>query len=99
MVTKVPASAFKPRPEVDSAVVMLRPRHVAPVEVTDVPRLFRAMRGSFQQRRKTLQNGLLGAGFTRAQLAAAVEATQLDLNRRAETLSLAEFAALANALG
>lgn len=98
IVTKVPASAFKPRPEVDSAVVELRPRRQAPVEVTDVPRLFRAMRGAFQQRRKTLQNGLLAAGFTRAQLEAAVAATSLDLGRRAETLSLAEFAALANAL-
>lgn len=99
VVTRVPAGAFHPRPEVDSAVVMLKPRHVAPVEVTDAARLFRAIRGSFQQRRKTLQNGLLAAGFTRTELAAAATALPMDLGRRAETLSLAEFAALANALG
>jgi 16S rRNA (adenine1518-N6/adenine1519-N6)-dimethyltransferase len=99
LVVKVPSTAFFPAPEVDSAVVMLKPRKVAPVQVDDVPRMFRAIRGSFQQRRKTLQNGLLSAGFTREQLATASLALKLDLGRRAETLSLAEFAALANALG
>jgi 16S rRNA (adenine1518-N6/adenine1519-N6)-dimethyltransferase len=98
IVTKVPAGAFYPRPEVDSAVVMLKPRATAPVEVNDAARLFRVVRGAFQQRRKTLQNGLLAAGFERPRLEAAVAATGLDLGRRAETLSLAEFAALANAL-
>ena len=99
IVTKVPAAAFKPRPEVDSAVVMLVPRREAPVAVDDIKRMFRAIRGSFQQRRKTLQNGLLAAGFTREQLDAASRALDLDLGRRAETLSLAEFAALSNELG
>jgi 16S rRNA (adenine1518-N6/adenine1519-N6)-dimethyltransferase len=98
IVTKVPAGAFYPRPEVDSAVVMLKPRTAPTVEVKDVTRLFRVVRGAFQQRRKTLQNGLLAAGFERPRLEAAVAATGIDLGRRAETLSLAEFAALANAL-
>ncbi|MDB5100539.1 MAG: rRNA methyltransferase [Cyanobacteria bacterium RYN_339] len=98
IVTKVPAGAFYPRPEVDSAVVMLKPRTVAPVAIDDAAKLFRVVRGVFQQRRKTLQNGLLAAGFERPRLEAAVAATGLDLGRRAETLSLAEFAALANTL-
>lgn len=98
VVTKVPAGAFKPRPEVDSAVVMLKPRRVPAVEVQDAPTLSRIIRGSFQQRRKTLQNGLLAAGVPRDHLTAAAGAIGLDLGRRAETLSLEEFAALANAL-
>lgn len=98
IVTKVPAGAFRPVPEVDSAVVKLVPRTTPPVDVKAPAVLFRIIRGAFQQRRKTLQNGLMGAGFTREQLAEAVTATGLDLGRRAESLSLAEFAALANAL-
>jgi 16S rRNA (adenine1518-N6/adenine1519-N6)-dimethyltransferase len=98
IVTKVPKGAFRPIPEVDSAVVMLKPRSVAPVQVKDARTLFRIVRGVFQQRRKTLQNGLLAAGFTKAQLESAASALALDLGRRAETLSLEEFAALANAL-
>ncbi|HEY9723525.1 MAG TPA: 16S rRNA (adenine(1518)-N(6)/adenine(1519)-N(6))-dimethyltransferase RsmA, partial [Oscillatoriaceae cyanobacterium] len=98
IVTKVPAGAFRPRPEVDSAVVMLRPRHTPPVEVRDAKVLFRVVRTVFQQRRKTLQNGLLSAGFPRETIQAASQALGLDLGRRAETLSLQEFAALADAL-
>jgi 16S rRNA (adenine1518-N6/adenine1519-N6)-dimethyltransferase len=99
LVVKVPGTSFFPVPEVDSAVVMLKPRKVPSVQVDDIPRMFRAIRGSFQQRRKTLQNGLLSAGFTREQLVRAAGELKLDMGRRAETLSLAEFAALANALG
>lgn len=99
IVTKVPAESFKPKPQVDSAVVMLRPRRAPPVAVENPARMFRVIRGAFQQRRKTLQNGLLAAGFTREQIGSAVAATGLDLGRRAETLSLAEFATLADALG
>lgn len=98
VVTKVPAGAFRPVPEVDSAVVKLVPRRTPPVEVKTPAVLFRIIRGAFQQRRKTLQNGLMGAGFLREDLATAAQATGIDLGRRAESLSLAEFAALANAL-
>ncbi len=98
IVTKVPASSFKPRPEVDSAVIMLKPRREPAVDVADTPTLSRIIRGSFQQRRKTLQNGLLAAGVPRDRLQSAAQEIGLDLGRRAETLSLAEFAALTNAL-
>lgn len=98
IVTRVPAAAFKPRPAVDSAVVMLKPRRAPAVDVADTPTLSRIIRGSFQQRRKTLQNGLLAAGVPRERLLAAAAGMGLDLGRRAETLSLEEFATLANAL-
>jgi 16S rRNA (adenine1518-N6/adenine1519-N6)-dimethyltransferase len=98
VVTRVPAGAFKPRPAVDSAVVMLKPRRAPSVEVADAATLSRVIRGSFQQRRKTLQNGLLAAGVPRERLLAAAGSMGLDLGRRAETLSLEEFAALANAI-
>lgn len=98
VVTRVPAGAFKPRPAVDSAVVMLKPRTATPVAVADAATLSRVIRGAFQQRRKTLQNGLLAAGVPRERLLAAAASVGLDLGRRAETLSLAEFAALANAI-
>jgi 16S rRNA (adenine1518-N6/adenine1519-N6)-dimethyltransferase len=98
IVTKVKAAAFRPRPTVDSAVVLLKPRVVPAVEVNNAPLMFRAIRGSFQQRRKTLRNGMLATGFLLEQLEAAAASLKLDLGRRAETLSLAEFAALTNAL-
>ncbi|MEB3330030.1 MAG: 16S rRNA (adenine(1518)-N(6)/adenine(1519)-N(6))-dimethyltransferase RsmA [Candidatus Sericytochromatia bacterium] len=99
LVTRVPAGAFRPRPEVDSAVVMLKPRQLPPVAVSCPAMLSRVIRGAFQQRRKTLQNSLMGAGLPRERLQAAAQSLGLDLGRRAETLSLAEFAALADALG
>lgn len=98
IVTRVPKGAFRPVPQVDSAVVMLKPRREAPVDVVDPALFFRMVRGSFQQRRKTLQNGLLATGIERGTLETASRATGLDLGRRAETLSLSEFATLANAI-
>lgn len=98
VVTKVPAGAFRPRPAVDSAVVMLKPRSVPPVAVTKVPVMFRLIRAAFQQRRKTLLNSLQTSGIPKAELEAAAKRLGLDLGRRAETLSLQEYANLANAL-
>lgn len=98
VVTKVPAGAFRPRPQVDSAVVMLKPRREAPVAVTKAPVMFRLIRAAFQQRRKTLLNSLQPTGIPKAALEAAAQRLGLDLGRRAETLSLQEYANLANAL-
>lgn len=97
-VVQVPRTAFVPRPQVDSHVVMLTPRHTAPVEVENPRRFFQVVRGAFGQRRKTLLNALKGAGFEAAALQAAFAATGLDSGRRGETLGMAEFAALAKAL-
>ena len=87
----VPPEAFEPPPKVDSAVVRLVPHAQPPVQVRDVSVLEQLVAQAFSQRRKTLRNTLkdwVTAGT--------MEAHGIDPTRRAETLSLAEFAALAN---
>lgn len=90
----VPPGAFHPVPKVDSAVVRLLPYREPPVRVDDADCFARVVAQAFSQRRKTLRNTLRG-------LVAAETMTALDIDpgRRAETLSLGEFAALANAAG
>lgn len=97
-VIRVPRASFNPRPQVDSMVVMLKPRKVTPIDVPDPKRFFQVVHGAFGLRRKTLSNALKGAGFEKALLDAAFAATGIDPGRRGETLSLEEFAALARAL-
>jgi len=89
----VPPEAFAPPPKVDSAVVRLVPHVQPPVSVADVVLLERVVVQAFTQRRKTLRNTLKPL-FS----ADALASLGIDPVRRAETLSLAEFAALANAL-
>lgn len=98
LVARVPAGSFRPRPAVDSAVVMLKPRQQPLYDVRSPVVLSRVVRATFQQRRKTLQNGLLAAGFLREALQQASNQTGISLGRRAETLSLQEFTVLSNAL-
>lgn len=98
-VLSVPASAFTPRPEVDSAVLRLIPRSTPCVDLAAPKVFFRVVRGAFGQRRKTLCNALMAAGFTKDELLAALNTAELDPMRRGENLSIAEFARLANALG
>jgi len=98
---EVAPSAFKPAPKVRSAVVRLMFRREAPVEVGSEPRFFALVRAAFAHRRKTLLNNLRSAesvlGFTeRPELALA--SANIDPRRRAETLSLADFALLLHAL-
>lgn len=91
---EVPPGAFHPPPRVDSAVVYLE-RHPRPPVEADPERLFRLVRVAFQGRRKTLQRSLrplLGEAA-----AEVLERAGIDPRRRAETLSLEEFAALARA--
>ena len=90
----VPATAFTPPPRVDSSIVRLTPHARAPVVVHDPQALDRVVRAAFAQRRKTLRNNLKGLLS-----AEALEALGIDPGRRAETLSLDEFARLANAYG
>lgn len=83
--------AFSPPPKVESAVVRLTPYGSPPVPIDD-PRVFaRVVQAAFAQRRKTLRNTLKGVVTTEALTAAGI-----DPGRRAETLSLAEFAAISN---
>ena len=100
IVANVPPNCFMPRPNVGSAVLRLT-RHETPVvDVKDEKLMFRIIRASFNQRRKTLVNGLKNSGeinFTKEQIEAAITAIDKPLTIRGEALTLAEFAALSNA--
>lgn len=89
---EVPPESFLPPPEVTSAVVVCDVRK-PPFEV-DEEFFTRVVRAAFAQRRKTLINSLAGAGFDREKILA----SGIDVKRRAETLSLEEFARLSNFL-
>ncbi|KGQ32468.1 ribosomal RNA small subunit methyltransferase A [Gallibacterium genomosp. 2] len=90
-VLEVPPSAFKPAPKVDSAVVRLVPHKVLPYPVKDLYWLNRICTQAFNQRRKTLRNSLMDL-FTAEQL---VE-LEIKLTDRAENLTIADYARLAN---
>ncbi len=98
IVFDVPPSAFLPSPEVTSSIIVCDIRKTPAVEVEDDKFFFRVVRGSFGQRRKTLINSLAGAGFTREVLSKAMEMSKIEPQRRAETLSLEDFATLSNNL-
>lgn len=98
LVTEVPKESFLPAPKVDSAVVKLILRKERPVELTDEKLFFSCVKAGFGQRRKTLLNSLTGTGYGKAEIEAALEEAGIAGSRRAETLSVAEFAAVANAL-
>ena len=90
-VLEVPPSAFKPAPKVDSAVVRLIPHQTLPHPVKDLYWLNRVCSQAFNQRRKTLRNALSSL-FSPENLIA----LEIDLNARAENLSIADYARLAN---
>ena len=96
----VPPSCFLPQPKVTSAVVTLRTRKTLPWDIADPDIFFRAVRASFAMRRKKLSNGL-ASGFPelgKAGAEAVIAACGLDANVRGETLSIPQFAAIANAI-
>jgi len=92
----VPPGAFSPPPQVDSAVLHLAPRREPPVPVADPTRFAAVVRAAFSQRRKSLANALgAGLGLSTDRARRLALAAGIDPGRRAETLSLAEFAQLA----
>jgi 16S rRNA (adenine1518-N6/adenine1519-N6)-dimethyltransferase len=92
----VPPGAFRPPPQVDSAVIHLRVRRAPPVPVGDWARLRAVILAAFGQRRKSLANSLAsGLGLSAERARAMCAAAAIDAGRRAETLSLSEFARLA----
>ena len=92
----VPPGAFSPPPQVDSAVLHLRPHREPPVPIGDAARFGAVVRAAFSQRRKSLANALAaGLGISAERARRQAEAAGIDPGRRAETLSLAEFARLA----
>ena len=102
IVANVPPNCFIPRPNVGSAVIRLTRHKEMPVEVKDPVLMFKIIRASFNQRRKTLQNGLGNASelpYTKEQIAAAIAEMGLTPTIRGEALSLAQFAQLSDILG
>lgn len=99
IITRVPAACFMPRPNVDSTVIRLTRYEKPPVEVRDEGKLFAIIRASFNQRRKTLANGLAnaaGLGVSRAQVEEALMKMGLPAAVRGEALTLERFAELSN---
>ena len=95
----VPGDAFFPPTKVESQVVELKFRSTPRIELEDPKHFEQVVRGSFSQRRKTLLNSLTAYGkWSKDQIAAACIAASIDPGRRAETLSIEEFARLARAL-
>ena len=98
-VIEVPRESFSPAPKVDSAVLKLMPRKESPVRTDDEELFFRCVRAGFGQRRKTLYNSLTGTGYSKEKIGAALDSLGIERNRRAETLTMQEFADIANELG
>ncbi len=101
IVANVPPNCFIPRPTVGSAVIRLTRHQVPPVDVKDEHHMFALIRASFNQRRKTLANGLSNAQelhLTRERVTQATDKMGLSPTVRGETLTLAQFAELSNLL-
>lgn len=93
----VPPGVFLPRPKVASAVIVLERLAAPPVQPRDEALFFAVIRAGFNQRRKTLPNSLSsGLQLTKEQINAALIAAGIDSGRRAETLTIQEFARLAD---
>lgn len=101
IVANVPPNCFMPRPKVGSAVIRLTRHEQCPVEVEDEKFMFRVIRASFNQRRKTLANGLNNAPdiqVSKEDIAKALEELGVGASIRGETLTLEQFAQLSNIL-
>lgn len=99
IVANVPPNCFMPRPNVGSAVIRLTRHKNPPVSAKDPGLMFRLIRASFNQRRKTLQNGLNNSPevpYSKEQIISAIESLGLSPSVRGEALNLEQFAALAN---
>ncbi len=99
IVVNVPPSCFMPQPKVGSAVIRLTRHEQSPVEVEDEKLMFQVIRASFNQRRKTLANGLnnFGSfGLSKEEIQTCIEELGVPVNIRGEALSLEQFAELAN---
>ena len=101
IVANVPPNCFMPRPKVGSAVIRLERYEEPPVKVKDDKLMFRIIRASFNQRRKTLANGLKNSAeldYTKEEIEVAIEALGRGVSIRGEALTLEEFAKLADFL-
>lgn len=101
LAANVPENCFMPRPNVASAVIRLKCYDTPPVSVNNRKLMFDIIRASFQQRRKTLCNGIrnyAGIGIPNERVTEALESMGLDANVRGETLTLEQYAMLSNKL-
>ena len=99
IILTVPASCFMPRPKVDSAVIKLTRHAKTPVCVDNEKLMFKIIRASFNQRRKTLANGLYNSGeikLSKEIIQESIEEMNLSPSIRGEALTLAQFAELSN---
>ena len=99
IVANVPPNCFIPRPNVGSAVIRLTRYQEPPVQVKDPKLMFKLIRASFNQRRKTLQIGLNNSpevSFSKEEITKAIESLGVSPSVRGEALSLEQFAQLAN---
>lgn len=99
IVANVPPNCFIPRPGVGSAVIRLTRHKESPIAVEDPALMFRLIRASFNQRRKTLQNGLNNSPevpYSKEEITAAIESLGVSPQIRGEALTLEQFAALSN---
>ena len=101
IVANVPPNCFMPRPKVGSAVIRLTTHEKPPVEVEDEKLMFRIIRASFNQRRKTMVNGLNNSPdipFTKKEIQSALRQMGLSESIRGEALTLEQFAQLTDLL-
>ena len=101
IVANVPPNCFMPRPKVGSAVIKLTRYEKPPVDVKDEGLMFRLIRASFNQRRKTLVNGIRNSGdfsLSKEEIEDVFNRCDLPLNIRGEALTLEQFAMLANCI-
>ena len=99
IVVNVPPSCFMPQPKVGSAVIRLTRHEQPPVQVDNEKLMFQVIRASFNQRRKTLANGLnnFGSfGLNKEEIQSCIEELGVPVNIRGEALSLEQFAELSN---
>jgi 16S rRNA (adenine1518-N6/adenine1519-N6)-dimethyltransferase len=96
LVLEIPPKAFLPPPEVTSAVVAMDIRKEPPVAVLEESRFFQVVKAAFGQRRKTFANALKGAGVVKEEVGQILADCGIDGQRRGETFTLAEFAAIAD---
>jgi 16S rRNA (adenine1518-N6/adenine1519-N6)-dimethyltransferase len=93
-VFRVSAQCFRPRPEVDSAVVLLKTKHQRALDREEEPKFFALVKAAFAHRRKTLVNSLKDQGYEQKAVTAALHSLALSPSTRAEVLSSAQFVEL-----
>jgi 16S rRNA (adenine1518-N6/adenine1519-N6)-dimethyltransferase len=98
VVEDVPKEVFMPMPKVDSTVLRLDMRKEPAVELLDEKMFFRCVKAGFGQRRKTLLNSLQATGYEKETIRSCLATAGIDEKRRAETLSLEDFARLSDAM-